>query len=335
MAEMTVIPAGSVAKTRAHMIANVPWHQELNALMCGPASLEIVFDYWGPDIDQKEITNVARTSSVGTWAFDVERAGHFSYLSDAQGKFFPAIGPYGGFEGRPVGYASFSYRSTSFWFDELKTLVDMDIPVIVLMKYTPSGGEGHFRVVIGYDDGQQLVYFSDPWGRDTNHLTDWTGVISWSYSDFRMGWNYIEAGSANPYFGAAIMPWSVDVKTKGVAKKGSVITVTANIQYPCPEPFDNTQYPAENATARITLPDGTTLLNSPATVSLGTLKAGTNSTVTWRVLCNSNAAGKAISVSACGIISGRVPEAHWQGEAVYYPAYNYDDAIGGETTAFL
>jgi hypothetical protein len=161
-------------------------------------------------------------------------------LSDAQGKFFPAIGPYGGFEERPVGYASFSYRSTSFWFDELKTLVDMDIPVIVLMKYTPSGGEGHYRVVVGYDDDQQLVYFSDPWGRDTNHLTDWTGVISWSYSDFGMGWNYIEAGSANPYFGAAIMPWSVEVKTKGAAKKGSVITVTANIQYPCPEPFNNT-----------------------------------------------------------------------------------------------
>jgi hypothetical protein len=332
---MVVFPVCLAQPVRAHMITNVPWHQQLNALSCGAAALEIVFDYWGPDINQKEIMNVARTSSAGTWTFDMERTGQFSYLSDAQGRFFPSEGPVGGLVERSLGFASFSHSSSMCWLDELKTLIDMNIPVIVLMSYTPSGGGGHYRVVIGYNDSQQLIYFSDPWGRDTNHLTGWTGVISWSYSDFETGWNYIESGSANPYFGVAIIPWSVDIDIKGTATKGSTITVTASIQYPCPEPFDNTQYPAKDAMAHIILPAGTILSNPSTTIYLRDLKAGNSATATWAVFCAENVVGKTVSVSACGTTFGGVPEAHSQGKTVHYPAYAYSDVIGGQETAFL
>src|SRR5512138_1898711 len=86
--------ADSVADTgkglpSSHIIANVPWHQQMNGLFCGEGVLEGVYDYWGPDIDQKQIANVARSSSAGTWSFDMVRAGHFSNLSSAQGRFFP------------------------------------------------------------------------------------------------------------------------------------------------------------------------------------------------------------------------------------------------------
>jgi hypothetical protein len=327
---VVVFPVCSVQSVRTHMIT-VPWHQQLNALSCGAAALEIVYDYWGLDINQKEIMDVARTSSAGTWTFDMERAGQFSYLSDAQGRFFPHEAPMGGFIERSLGYASFSYSGT-FWLDDLKNLIDMNIPVTVLMSYTPSGGGGHYRVVIGYDDSQQLVYFSDPWGRDTNHLTGWTGVISWSYSDFETGWSYIESGSTNPYFGVAIMPWSVGIDVEGTATKGSTITVTANIQYPCPEPFGNTQYPAQNVMAQITLPQGTTLLSS--TPPSANLDAGGSTTATWTVFCNDDVIGKTVSVSAYGTIFGQVPEAHALGN-VYYLAYAYSDVIGGQETAFL
>lgn len=52
----------------AHMISDVPWHKQITALSCGAGSLEIVFDYWGPDINQKEIADVARTSSSAAGA---------------------------------------------------------------------------------------------------------------------------------------------------------------------------------------------------------------------------------------------------------------------------
>jgi hypothetical protein len=104
----------------SHMIANVPWHQQMNGLFCGEGVLEVVYDYWGPDIDQKQIANVARSSSSGTWSFDMVRAGHFSNLSSAQGRFFPHDVPTAGYPERPLGYASFPSSSDNFWLEELK-----------------------------------------------------------------------------------------------------------------------------------------------------------------------------------------------------------------------
>jgi len=313
----------------AFMITNVPWHQQITALSCGDGALETVFDYWGPDINQKEIVNVAESSSSGTYPPDIVRAGQFSYLSNAQGRLFPNIGPYGGYQERHLGYAAFSHTSTEPWFSDLKALIANDIPVIVLMSYSPSGGEGHYRVVIGYDDSTGLIYFSDPWGRDLNHLTDWTGVISWSYSDFLMGWDYTGTYTEQPYFGAVIIPWAIDV-----TPSGNKIRVT--VKYPCPAPFDCTQYPAENPGVNIVLLDGMTQVSSFIGVPLGTIHAGGSSTVT---VPRGAGTVTAVSVSAWGIISGWVPEVHWQGQgqgqAVSYPAYKYTDAIGGTRTVVL
>ena len=189
--------------------------------------------------------------------------------------------------------------------------------------------------MIGYDDDQQLIYFSDPWGRDLNHLTDWTGILSWSYSDFQMGWDYSEYGVPEPYFGVVTMPWSIDVSVKGEATAGSVIDVTVSIEYPCPEPFDETQFPAQNTTVQITLPEGLTFLRGSSTVSIGALSPASTARITWKLLCNEDATGREINISASGIISGWVPEAHWNGQTVYYPAYSYVDAIGAEITVTL
>lgn len=329
----SAIELGKSARTwpEAYMIT-VPWHQQLNALSCGAASLESVFDYWGPDIDQKEIMNTARTSSMGTWSADIVRTGHFSYLSDAQGNYFPHAGPYRGFEERPLGYAAFSYASHEFWLDKLKKLIAENIPVIVLMKYSPEGGGGHYRVAIGYDDIQQQIYFIDPWGRDLNHLTDWTGITSWSYSDFQKGWNYSEYGATEPFFGVAIIPWTISLNIKGKTAPGAILTMTAQITYPCPEPFDNAQFPARDAVAQITLSQGMMLKDSSATVPLGTIYAGSTVEASWKVICSSEATGKTVSIESWGIVSGHVPQAQWQGQVVSYPAYEYTDAIGSEAT---
>ena len=82
--------AGAAALPAAHLIAGVPWHVQQNDLSCGDGALEIAYDYWGADVDQKEIADVARTSSIGTWSFDILRARQFSGLSAAQGAFYPA-----------------------------------------------------------------------------------------------------------------------------------------------------------------------------------------------------------------------------------------------------
>lgn len=314
----------------AHMISNIPWHQQQNGLFCGEGALEIAYDYLGPDIDQKQIADVARTSSSGTWTYDMVRAGQFSYMSAAQGHFFPHDIPAAGYPERPLGYASFSYSGDRFWLPELKALIAADIPVIVLTTLEPDGGIGHYRVVVGYNDTEGAIYFSDPWGRDEKQKTNQTGIIRWTYDQFQSGWNYSAAGEGHPYFGMVMLPWKVDVNAKGRLNAGSVTTITAKITYPCPAPFNRSQFHARDCEANITLPDGMTLLSGPTNVSLGDMNAGSETSASWRAMVEGPVSGKSIQVEAEGIVSGDVPEARWTGETVYYPPYNYTDAIGGE-----
>jgi len=317
----------------SHLIPDIIWHQQQNGLFCGPGSLEIVFDYLGPDIDQKAIADVARSSSIGTWTFDIQRAGHFSYLSAAQGYYFPNEAPAAGFPERPLGYASFSHASDTFWVDDLKAIIAADLPVIVLNNFTPDAvGGDHYRVVIGYDDTLGLIYVSDPWGREFKQRTDKTGVAAYTYAEFQFMWNRASYGTDLPYFGVVMAPWQVKLSSSGKLQAGSVVTVTADITYPCPKPFDATQFPASDTTATIALPAGMTLVSGPESQSMGTLAAGSTRRVTWNVRLDASLAGKTIQVEAKGYVSGAVPEAVWNGQSNSYPAYSYTDAIGGQGT---
>jgi hypothetical protein len=74
------------------------------------------------------------------------------------------------------------------------------------------------------------------------------------------------------------------------------------------------------------------LKDSSATVSFGTIYAGSTVEASWKVICNSGATGKTVSIESWGNVSGYVPQAQWQGQTVSYPAYEYTDAIGSEAT---
>lgn len=318
-----------------HIIAGVPWHEQANGLFCGTGTLASVFDHWGPAIDQKAIANVARSSSSGTWFQDMVRSGHFSVLSAAQGSFFQHDIPTAGFPERPLGYAAFAHWARTSWLTQVKALVARDIPVLVLVNFAPDGGGGHYRLVIGYDDARQLVYMLDPWGRDQNHATDWTGIVTWSYAEFEQSWNYMSEGTDHPYRGAVILPWTVELAVSGAPTAGSTMRVTADITYPCPAPFDGSRYPASDVKAQIALPQGMTLVGAPGTVLLGDMAAGQTRRVTWDVHLGEAAAGKTIDVSASGLVSGSVGAAYWTGESVSYPPYEYTDRIGGTATLSL
>ena len=53
----------------------------------------------------------------------------------------------------------------------------------------------------------------------------------------------------NPYFGAVIMPWSIEVITSGRTTQCSVLTVIVAIETPCLKPFDDEQFPVIEAMA--------------------------------------------------------------------------------------
>ncbi len=315
----------------AYNITGVIQHRQINGLSCGPAALEIMFDYWGADINQKSIADVSRSSSIGTYTWDMERTGQFSHLSAGQGRFFPHDVPTTGFPERPLGYASFSFSSNTFWWPDLKGLIASNIPVILLMKYSPSDDTGHYRVIVGYDENKDEVYFMDPWGRDQGRTTNPDGTVTWNMTDFKNAWNYNKYGTPHPYWGAIMMPWSVKVRTTGKTTANSTIRVTADIKYPCPQPFDCSSYPASNTSAEISLPSNMTVSGS-STIDIGNLPAGKSAIVTWLVHANADSTGSAITVSAGGLVSGAVPQVYRNGYQVSYTAYNYTDEIGGEAS---
>jgi hypothetical protein len=142
------------------------------------------------------------------------------------------------------------------------------------------------------------------------------------------------------------LPWSFDADGKivpaslggtshmnGISLRslnpGSKATVTADVTYPCPMLFNSSLYPAKDVVTVIALPDEMRLDSSGSWKTLGDMNTGSAARATWKVKVDGPVDGKAIAVRAQGKVSGQVPEAHWTGLGVSYPAYSYTDAIGG------
>ena len=87
-AGLSSAPAAQAAKASAPSsggapsewdISGVPYHEQITDWWCGPASLEMDFDYFGPDIDQGEIAKVAdQGQSYGVYNNELARAAQFS-----------------------------------------------------------------------------------------------------------------------------------------------------------------------------------------------------------------------------------------------------------------
>lgn len=337
---------------KAHLISDVPYHTQITGLSCGPAALEILYDFWGEDIDQKAIADVVRSSSIGTYTWDMVRAGFFSHLSRAHGRFFPRDAPKAGYSERPLGYVSFDYSSDTFWWSTLKGLIALDIPVILFMKFAPDDDSSHYRVIVGYDEEEGVVYFVDPWGRDLKRGTNLDGTITWSITDLENAWNCTGYGTSLPYWGTVIMPWTITIHASGETTAGSVLEVTAEITYPCPQPFDCSVYSASNIGAEITLPPGMYVLGGSSRIDIGYLQAGETVTVIWNVKLDADGSGSSITVKATGLVSGAVPEVgkgskkykkadkekddnDKDGNKNLYPAYTYTDEVGVEESIEL
>lgn len=306
------------AASSSSMIQGVPWYQQSNDWMCGPASLQMIFAYWGPYIDQREIGFAADCipSYTGTNSSGMVRGGHFSDLSVIDVSNCKIVG----YTGRGLGYAAFRYISNVFWLDGLKALIDKGYPVAVASYwgYETSGNSntipastpiGHYRVVVGYDDTTREVIINDPWARDFKHPGDFQGTNSphpgydpdfkgtrFSYQYFQQLWSY---NYTRPYTGIFVAPWSVHIDT---IVNGAKLKIVASVTYPCPAPFDTSQYQASGTTVALTLPSGVSLGKGQNLVrNLGTLSAGGSVQVTWDV--TAPAGTYAISITAQGIVS--------------------------------
>lgn len=337
---------GSGGLPVSYRIEGVPLYQQIDARGCGAASLQMVFDYWGPFIDQREIYNAAR--SGGTTLPDMARAGQFSAMSTTEGdRFQNAIVT--GYTGRGVGYAAFYYASTEPWLDQLKQIVSQGYPVIALVWWAPGyeGGD-HYRVIVGYDDSEGVLFINDPWSREFKQDSDYQGSTSqfanpnardpsfqgvkWKYEDFLWTWQCPTTAWGVPglaYGGVFVAPWSVRISAPARVSPGAEFDVTATVTYPCPAPFGSEAFPTFTATGFDALLDpgqGFTIVCKPDLDAVGPLPAGGCVSLTWTLKAADVPGEYSIRVSATGLVSGSLGP--WKD----YPAYDYQDIIGGEGT---
>jgi len=242
---------------------------------------------------------------------------------------------------------SFWYDSKESWINELKDLIAIDIPVITLMHFEVNGtDDGHYRVVVGYDENKQSIIMNDPWDRD-----DSPRLIEWSEDDFVNAWNILDdSNPQNPFFGVAIFPWKINPVSTIISNNSTltIIKVTANITYPCMIPFkcSLSQHNAHNSIAILDWhnTDFTgkgTLEFLPGTfqsVLLNTMKPTdiqSGVTVSWLLVCKKNIKSEAnnlckdykLQIEAKGVISGVIPEEQSDNNQ-QVPSYNYIDVIG-------
>jgi len=279
---------------------SVPYHRQIKYYYCGPASLEMLFDFYGLDIPQLEIADVARTSAAGTYTPDMVRAAHFSNLSTSVGREMP--GNVTGYTARELGYAAFEH--SGFTFDELKSLIAAGYPIVVCTTW-------HYRVVAGYNSTH--VTFQDSYYGEMLNMT---------WEAFDRDWDY------SNHWGLFVSPWNIDVSIPQNVSPGSVFNITATITYPDPPPFPSDQYPALMANTTITLPEGLSLVSSETakkTIGTGELAAGASANVKWTVRADS-LGFYTISVEAEGKVAGFAPSLP---SYPPYPEYSYEDRIGG------
>ncbi len=71
----------------------VPFYYQVKKYYCGPAALQMVFDFYGENISQYEIADVARTVPYVTYTDEMRRAAHFSNMSTSMGSEMPRVRP--------------------------------------------------------------------------------------------------------------------------------------------------------------------------------------------------------------------------------------------------
>ena len=298
-----------------HLIT-VPFHYQDIDYYCGPACLEMVFDYYGEDINQFEIADVARTIGAPFWSTytdELRRAAHFSNISTSMGAEIPDEN-ISGYTLRKLGYAAFENYDMDL--THLKSYIDQDKPLILLMWYSEYHHSGHYRVVTGYNETH--IFLHDPWNKPL-----WSGrygcaYIAFNYTAFLDLWYY------SGYWALYTSPWAINVSAPTYVKPETPFQIKATIAYPPPLPNAPDNYLASSCNATITLPANLTLAQGETpkkTLGTGFLDAGANSTVSWMLVANSSGT-YTITIEAEGLVSGSVWP-HYE-----YPAYDYNDRIG-------
>lgn len=347
---LSFAPASALATALPsdYKIEGVPLYQQIDAKGCGPAALQMIFDYYGEFVDQKEIYNAARAG--GTPLPDMVRASHFSDLSTTVGDRWPDD-IVTGYTVRDVGYAAFFFASDTEWTCELKSVVAQGYPVAVLQNFYPDSDDPHYRVVVGYNDLKDVFIVNDGWSREFKVPSGYVGStnpmsnpISWdsdfpgmemSYDDFKQAWTCptdVWGWPGLMYGAVLVIPWEVEMTAPSTASPGEEVTVGVSVRYPCAGPFGADpfpSFPASDVSVKLIVRDGEGKPVGVTEVCIGALLARGSCEATFTVVTPDGPATLLLEAWGTGMVSGHLDV--WKD----YAAYDYSDRIGGSAVCTL
>ena len=117
-----------------YVYLDVPYEKYAGANWCLPASGAMTFKYFGMDISQAQIASKVITNGTSSV---------FKFISYANNLGFDT-----------------KYQSKTI--EEIKVLLEEDIPVIAVQNYSLTLPYSHARVIIGFDDEKEEVITNDP-----------------------------------------------------------------------------------------------------------------------------------------------------------------------------
>jgi ABC-type bacteriocin/lantibiotic exporter with double-glycine peptidase domain len=115
-------------------LLKVPYYAQMQINTCGPASLKMVFDFFGDNLTEPELVRAAKTTKDGT--------PHFNLINVA----------------RRNGFYCYVHEGASF--NQIKHFIDIGFPVIINYQ-EPDTNDGHYAVVVGYK--RNTFILNDPW----------------------------------------------------------------------------------------------------------------------------------------------------------------------------
>ncbi len=175
------ILAWSDSLPESHIIGGIRFIRQ-KPHYCGPASLAMVLNYWGLNLTQDEVAKEVFNPST-----------NLTYIGDMVR--YP----------RELGFFSRDFIGS---IETIKYYIALDIPVIVLQKYSLKYPVGHYRVVIGYDDERKVMKVVDPAG----------GFIDINYTLFALLWK--------PGTTFTVINWTLVIYPKHMIIYEGTLTVT-------------------------------------------------------------------------------------------------------------
>ncbi len=258
----------------------VPYHRQEETWYCAEASLAMVFDYWGEEVPQHDIGDVANERSVGgTYATDLVKAARFSNWSYSIQEREGGGPRLLGYEERTFGYAAFANQWTTAEaienrYTDLMTIVREGYPIILLCWLDADHRGTHYRLVKGFDTDTGDFIVHDPLlGSDRRFNMTLLVDDLWTYYD---------------RWGLVVAPWSVDVMTPEVMGPGQEFEVRVRVDYPCPTPLLGSDksytFPVDPIATIGVAPPFALASGEEGTKVLNLTRAGDADEVVWRLV---------------------------------------------------